>query len=102
MKIFEIMLLVLCVALALGGLCATAVAIFHPSPGQTRVIRILAWPAIKPSNDIALPLGVSMFSFGTLFGLISLPAQPPLWLLISLVFLMVVSGLVLGLRREEV
>ena len=102
MKTFEIVLLVLSAVIALSGLCATAVALFHPTPGQTVVIRLLSWPGIKPTNDIALPLGVSMLSSGTLFALIALPDHPPFWILISLVIVMVVSGLVFGLRREEV
>ena len=89
------------VMLALSGLAATATALLHRSPGQSRVIRFLTWPGIKPTDRIALPLGLTFTCFGIVFALTSLPGSPNPWVVLPILAIGMISAVFLGIRRSE-
>ena len=94
------LILVVGAVIAVLGLLGIAVAAFHRSPGNTRIIRVLAWPGIKPTDRIALPLSATLTCAGLLLSLNAWHRAPTaLWLVIAAIG--VASAVTLGLRRSE-
>lgn len=84
--------------LAAIGLCTILVALFHPAPGETRLVRMLCWPGIKPGDQVALPLGSLFFFVGAAM---ASAAWLPFSARMVLVLAGVVSAIALLRRRSE-
>ena len=84
--------------LTIIGLGAVAVALLHPHPAQTRFIRALCWPGVKPEDRLALPLGGLLFCSGAA---LSSSAWLPFSVRVALVLLGATSAIIFGLRRSE-
>ena len=85
-------------ALAVTGLCAIAVALFHPHPAQTWLIRIICWPNVKRADRLALPLGGMLFCMGVA---LASSSWLPFSARVAFVLLGAVSAIIFGLRRSE-
>lgn len=86
---------------AVIGIGALLVAIFHPAPGRTRVFRFLGWPGITANDRIAFPLALLITWMGATFLLTSFHGSWPLWAALPFLFIGVVSAVLIGLRRNE-
>ena len=91
-------LLIIFFIIAALGLCAIMVGLFHPAPGQTRLIRALCWPGIRPSDDVALPLGCLLFFIGAA---ITSSSWLPFSARMALILAGFVSAIILLRRRSD-
>ena len=96
----DVAILTISAIVGLLGLAGLITSLLNASPGQTKIIRLLAWPGIKPSDRVALPLSATLFLVGVAFFLIASPSAP-IWLLALIVIAAFVSGVMLGFRRTE-
>ena len=96
----DVAILTISAIVGLLGLAGLITSLLNASPGQTKIIRLLAWPGIKASDRVALPLSATLFLVGAgLF--LSASRSAPFWLLALIVAAGFASAVMLGLRRTE-
>jgi hypothetical protein len=93
-------ILIFSAIIALLGLAGIITSLVDSSPGKTRIIRLLAWPGIPPSDRIALPLSVTLFLVGLALFLNASHAAPT-WLRVLVIAACGISAIKLGLSRTE-
>ena len=96
----DVAILTVSAIVGLLGLAGLITSLLSASPGKTKIIRLLAWPGIKSSDRVALPLSATMFLVGVALFLIA-ARSAPIWLLALIVMAGFVSAVMLGLRRTE-